>query len=171
MMKKLLVFGLMILLCGCSCSTNIKPTPTPSSTPETTPTPAPTESTDSSLNQNDSAGNGQDLLDYLSGKYTLHNPAPIEQLDGNAKEGYMFGYNNADFYLLRFDRSNTSASQWMDEAVKNGYIEVKIGNQMKKLYAVVNQDYMLLYETDDLDSGFKDYFENYDPNGTESTVN
>jgi len=106
--------------------------------------------------------NTKDYVDYLSNNYSLTNPSPIDNLDGNALEGYTFGLDSADFYLLRFDRNNESASLWLDEAMTNGYIEVKVGDQMKKYYAVVNQDYMLLYEQEDLDSGFREYFQNFD---------
>lgn len=151
-MRKLIVLCLTLLMCGCSCSTqNPSPTPTPSPTPSATPTASP-----ESMN-----GNAKGVMDYLSKNYTLTNPSPINNLDGNAMEGYTFGYDSADYYLLRFDRNNGTASQWLDEANKNGYIEVKINDQLKKYYAVVNQDYMLLYETEHLDSGFKEYFQNY----------
>ncbi len=151
-MKKILVLCLSIVLAGCSCSTQ----PTPTATPSATPSASPSASPETSLY------NTKDYVDYLSNSYTLTNPSPIDQLDGNALEGYTFGLDSMDFYLLRFDRNNESASAWLDEAMTNGYIEVKVGDQMKKYYAVVNQDYMLLYEQDNLDSSFREYFQNFD---------
>ena len=151
-MRKLIVLSLALILTGCSCSmTSPTATPTPSPTPSATPSSSPESMT----------GNAKGYLDYLSQNYTLNNPAQIQDLDGNAMEGYTFGMDSADFYLLRFDRNNSNASKWLDEADKNGYIEVKINGAMEKYYAVVNQDYMLLYSTDNLDSKFIEYFQNY----------
>ena len=151
-MRKLIVLSLVLILTGCSCSTTTAtPTPTPSPTPSATPSASPESMT----------GNTKGYLDYLSKNYTLNNPAQIQDLDGNAMEGYTFGMDSADFYLLRFDRSNSTASQWLNEADKNGYIEVKINGTLEKYYAIVNQDYMLLYSTDNLDSKFVEYFQNY----------
>ncbi|MBR5290651.1 MAG: hypothetical protein IKU28_06640 [Erysipelotrichaceae bacterium] len=151
-MRKLIVLSLVLILTGCSCSTTTAtPTPTPSPTPSATPSASPESMT----------GNTKGYLDYLSKNYTLNNPAQIQDLDGNAMEGYTFGMDSADFYLLRFDRSNSNASQWLNEADKNGYIEVKINGTLEKYYAIVNQDYMLLYSTDNLDSKFVEYFQNY----------
>ena len=151
-MRKLIVLSLVLILTGCSCSTTTAtPTPTPSPTPSATPSASPESMT----------GNTKGYLDYLSKNYTLNNPAQIQALDGNAMEGYTFGMDSADFYLLRFDRSNSNASQWLNEADKNGYIEVKINGTLEKYYAIVNQDYMLLYSTDNLDSKFVEYFQNY----------
>lgn len=151
-MRKLIVLSLVLILTGCSCSTTTAtPTPTPSPTPSATPSASPESMT----------GNTKGYLDYLSKNYTLNNPAQIQNLDGNAMEGYTFGMDSADFYLLRFDRSNSNASQWLNEADKNGYIEVKINGTLEKYYAIVNQDYMLLYSTDNLDSKFVEYFQNY----------
>ena len=133
-MRKLIVLSLVLILTGCSCSTTTAtPTPTPSPTPSATPSASPESMT----------GNTKGYLDYLSKNYTLNNPAQIQDLDGNAMEGYTFGMDSADFYLLRFDRSNSNASQWLNEADKNGYIEVKINGTLEKYYAIVNQDYML----------------------------
>lgn len=152
-MKKLYVLLLSLVLAGCSCSTqSSNPTSTPSATPSATPSSTP-ESTLYSV---------KDYVDYLSNNYTLTDPKPIDNLDGNALEGMTFGFDSADFYLLRFDRSNESASGWLNEAMENGFIEVKVGNQMQKYYAVVNQDYMLLYEQDNLDQNFREYFQNFD---------
>ncbi|MBQ7888139.1 MAG: hypothetical protein IJ356_00095 [Erysipelotrichaceae bacterium] len=165
-MKQLLIFCILMLLCGCSCSTmnnNSQMTPTPSSTP----TPNTTE--DTNLQPGLSAYNGQDYLDYLGNNYTLQNSSKIDQLDGNAIEGYTFTMNNDHFYLLRFDRSNSNANQWINEAMNNGSIEVKVGNEMKKFYAIVNQDYMLLYETENLDSGFREHFQNFNLSQPSST--
>ena len=157
MMKKLLVLSMILFLAGCSCSTSTsQPTATPSTKPTATPSASPSASPDSLTNGTKS------YIEYLSGNYTLNNPTMIENLDDNAMEGYTFGYDSADLYLLRFDRSNETASKWLVEAQNNGYIEVKIGDQMQKYYAVVNQDYMLLYENEKLDSGFREYFQNYD---------
>ena len=151
-MKILLILTFISLLAGCSCSSTAQPSATPSASPTVEPSNSP-----------DSLTNGtRSYIDYLSGNYTLNNPLPIENLDSNAMEGYTFGYDSADLYLLRFDRNNQTASDWLDEATNNGYIEVKIGNEMKKYYAVVNQDYMLLYENEKLDSEFREYFQNYD---------
>ena len=151
-MRKLIVLSLVLILTGCSCSTTTAtPTPTPSPTPSATPSASPESMT----------GNTKGYLDYLSKNYTLNNPAQIQDLDGNAMEGYTFGMDSADFYLLRFDRSNSNASQWLNEADKNGHIEVKINGTLEKYYAIVNQDYMLLYSTDNLDSKFVEYFQNY----------
>lgn len=151
-MRKLIVLSLVLILTGCSCSTTTAtPTPTPSPTPSATPSASPESMT----------GNTKGYLDYLSKNYTLNNPAQIQDLDGNAMEGYTFGMDSADFYLLRFDRNNSNASKWLDEADKNGYIEVKINGTLEKYYAIVNQDYMLLYSTDNLDSKFVEYFQNY----------
>ncbi len=152
-MKKILVLCLILILAGCSCSTQPS---SPTATPSATPSASPSASPETSLY------NTKDYVDYLSNNYSLTNPSPIDNLDGNALEGYTFGLDSADFYLLRFDRNNESASLWLDEAMTNGYIEVKVGDQMKKYYAVVNQDYMLLYEQEDLDSGFREYFQNFD---------
>lgn len=153
-MRKLIVLSLVLILTGCSCSTTTA-TPTP------TPTPSPTPSATPSASPESMTGNTKGYLDYLSKNYTLNNPAQIQDLDGNAMEGYTFGMDSADFYLLRFDRSNSNASQWLNEADKNGYIEVKINGTLEKYYAIVNQDYMLLYSTDNLDSKFVEYFQNY----------
>ena len=151
-MKKILMFFLSILLVGCSCATtNPTPTPTPSAKP--TPTPSATPQTSSM----DLKG----YMDYMSSNYKLTNPSVMDNLDGNVKEGYTFGYDSADFYLLRFDRSNSNASQWLEQAEKQGYIEVKINNKMKKYYALVNQDVVLLYDVENLDSTFMDYFKKY----------
>ncbi len=167
MMKKLLALSMILFLAGCSCSTtSSQPTASPSAKPTATPSASPSASPDSLSNSTKS------YIDYLSGNYTLNNPSVIENLDGNAMEGYTFGYDSADLYLLRFDRSNETASKWLEEAQNNGYIEVKIGDKMQKYYAVVNQDYMLLYENEKLDSGFREYFQNYDyHNPTNSNTN
>lgn len=153
-MRKLIILSLAMILAGCSCSTmnsTAKPTPSPTPTPSATPTTSPETM----------MGNTQGYLDYLSQNYTLSNPTQIKDLDPNAMEGYTFGMDSADFYLLRFDRSNSNASKWLSEAEKNGMIEVKINGEMMKYKAVVNQDYILLYSTENLDSKFIDYFQKY----------
>ena len=154
MMKKILMLILCMMLFGCSCST-MNPTTTPTPTPSSKPTPTP------SATPQTSSVDLKGYMDYMSANYTLNNPKPMDNLDGNAKEGYTFGYDSADFYLLRFDRSNSTASQWLSEAEKQGYIEVKVNNKTKKYYALVNQDVMLLYDVENLNSDFIDYFKKY----------
>lgn len=161
-MKKICVLSLCLILCGCSCSTT-KPASTATPTPMASMTPTPTTET--------AVRGTKDYLDYLSGSYTLTNPNPIDNLDGNALEGYTFGYSNADFYLLRFDRSNDTASSWLNEAMEKGYIEVKINDTLKKYYALVNQDYMLLYDTENLEAGFREHFQNYEMNSSGTNTN
>lgn len=151
-MKKIFITLMSLCLCtGCSCSPGGSQ-PSNTSTPTASSEPSPSPSSETLMGQT------QDYIEYLSDKYSLVNTKMIENLDTNAIEGYTFGLNNENYYLVRFDPANEQATRWLSELNSTGQIETDIDGLTRTMYGLVNGNYALLSETGTWADGFQEYY-------------
>lgn len=165
---------IVLMLCaGCSCTPQGSVSSTPSPSPLTSPQPTPTPSS----NENTMSSTAKDYVDYLAEKYTLNDPAPIENLDENALDGYTFGLNNEVYYLVLLDNTG-SAKNWLNDVSNNGQIDVDVDGLTKTMNALINGNFILLTPASNYLDGFKDYYDAFsgaqalpDSNTPQPTVN
>lgn len=154
-MKTIFIALMVLCLCtGCSCSPGGSQPVNPSS-PTSSSAPSPSSSPESL------SYSTKDYIDYLSSKYALVNASSIENLDANALEGYTFGLNNENYYLVRFDPSNEQATRWLSELNSTGQIEADVGGLTRTMYGLVNGNYALLSETGTWADGFQEYYNGF----------
>lgn len=147
---------IVLMLCtGCSCtpqgSVSTTASPSPSTSPQATSTP--------SSNENNMSSTAKDYVDYLAEKYALNDPAPIENLNQGALDGYTFGLNNEVYYLVLLDSSNASAKNWLNDVSANGQIDVDVDGLTKTMNALINGNFILLTPASNYLDGFQDYYD------------
>lgn len=164
-MKKMMTWLMIgVLLCGCSF---FQPKKENNSTAGSKPMENPTqekENLDEMMNEakEEAEHTISNMMDYFKDKgLEISNPSAIEELNIPAYEGRMFEVNGASIYLYRLDMNNESMKQLASEAEKNGSLKVNASGVDQDYRALVNGNFLMLYEKDldvsPLDSLFYEY--------------
>lgn len=93
------------------------------------------------------------------------NMQTIENMEFAAHEGRTFMMNGKTAYLYRVKSDDEDMKKIMKEAEDSGMAKVKIDNKEMEYAAMVNGDYLLLYNKEDDFADVQKAFPNYQPTG------
>lgn len=110
------------------------------------------------------------MMTYFTNEgIAYENMQPIEHMDFAAHEGRTFMMNGKTAYLYRVKSDDEDMKKVIKEANDTGMAKVKIDNKEMEYSAMVNGDYLLLFNKDDNFSDVKKAFPNYQPAGVYDT--
>ncbi len=89
----------------------------------------------------------ENVMNYFEGKgVRFENAKEINNMDFAAHEGRSFEYNGNTGYLYRVKSDDEKMKKLMQEAKTNGKVKVNIDNEEKEYGALVNGDFLFLYD-------------------------
>ena len=158
-MKKLLMLGLsMLLLSGCSWfdGNNTDNMNDPMNEPSNNDN---QPDDNSSMNK---SGKIQDVIDYFETEgVEVQNMSAIDQFDFAAHEGAMFELNGETVYLYRLNSTDAQMQNWMNEIKQNNTVSVNKDGMDEEYSALLNNDYLLVYNKDADIAPLDELFNNY----------
>ena len=112
-----------------------------------------------------------DMMNYFKEKGLAFNAMTnIENMDFAAHEGRMLVNNGQKAYLYRLNSQDPAMQKLIAQVRDKGMADVKLDNEQKQYSAMVNGDYLLLYDQGTNMSNLTNIFSNFKVNdsGTSS---